>query len=143
MAEAKVHDGVAIVAYVNGKAVDSEGRPIPGAPREPKSTPPEQQPGAVAGAISPEERMGVAIANALLVASGKKPVASTAATSTAVDREDEDDEDEEEELPTLADLGGHLAKMKTVEEVEALQARDERKGAVSLYEARLEELKAK
>lgn len=64
MATAKQHDGRSIVAYVKGKAVDSEGKIIEGAPPEPENTDPSEQPHALAG-LSPEQRMGVAIAKAV------------------------------------------------------------------------------
>jgi len=49
---------------------------------------------------------------------------------------------EETELPKLADLADYLATLTTADEVKVLQARDERKGAVEHYEARLAELEA-
>ena len=64
MATAKMHDGRAIVAYVDGKAVDSNGVEIEGAPKASKDTDPWLQTGAL-GAPTPEERMGIAIATAL------------------------------------------------------------------------------
>lgn len=64
MAEAQLHNGRAIVAYRDGVAIDSEGAEIPGAPKQAKNTPPEEQPGALGGP-TPEERIGIAIAQAL------------------------------------------------------------------------------
>lgn len=77
MATAKVHNGVAIVAYVGDKAVDSEGREIKGAPKPPKDTDPSEQPGNNL-VSTPEERMGLAIARAManpktMVAAATKP----------------------------------------------------------------------
>lgn len=54
--------------YVNGKAVDSEGNEVKGAPKQAPDTPPDQQPGAN-GVQTPEEKL----ANALAVALGKSP----------------------------------------------------------------------
>lgn len=55
--------------------------------------------------------------------------------------DDDDDGDEETvELPTLAKLERHLSKLETADEVRALQAQDDRAGAVPMYEARLAEL---
>lgn len=42
---------------------------------------------------------------------------------------------------TLADLPGHISSM-SADEVKALQKRDERKGAVPIYEARLGQLES-
>jgi hypothetical protein len=80
MANAKMVNGKALVGYVNGVGVDSEGVAIEGAPKQPKQTPSEQQPGAQ-GAPSPEERMAIAIAQAItnpkeLAARGAKPSAA-------------------------------------------------------------------
>jgi hypothetical protein len=47
---------------------------------------------------------------------------------------------EEVEPPTLAELPDHLAGLKTVAEVKALQKGDTRVGAKPLYAARLAEL---
>lgn len=120
-----------------GVAVDAEGREIKGAPKPSPDTPPEKQPGAIA--TTPEERMGLAIANALrgtTTAGSRERTARTESSEPSA-------EDEGEDLPKLADLPGHLAGLKTAEEVEALQKTDTRKGAVELYEARLAELNQK
>jgi hypothetical protein len=44
------------------------------------------------------------------------------------------------ELPSVRDLPDHLAGLETVEEVRALQARDERKSAAAHYDARIAEI---
>ncbi len=64
MAHAQMHDGRAITAYVNGKAVDADGNMIEGAPEQPNDTDPSQQIGA-AGLQSPEEKLAQALAVAL------------------------------------------------------------------------------
>ena len=129
MATAKQAGGL---YYVGDTAVDADGKAIKGAPKRPKDTDPSKQPGAF-GAPTPEERMGLAIANAL---QGK-----TSASAASSDETDENDEDEQ--LPTLAELPDHLAGLKSIEDVQALQEQDERKGAVALYEARIAELEEK
>lgn len=128
MATAKKPGGL---YYVGDTAVDADGKAIEGAPKKPKDTDPSKQPGAL-GAATPEERMGLAIANAL---SGK----------TAPQRDDDADDDEEdgEETFTLAELPEHLATITSVDEVKALRKADKRKGAKPLYEARLAELEEK
>lgn len=47
---------------------------------------------------------------------------------------------EADELPTVAELEQHLAGMTDVAAITAMQARDERKSAAKLYEARLAQL---
>jgi hypothetical protein len=44
------------------------------------------------------------------------------------------------ELPPVRDLADHLADISTIEEVKSLQARDTRKGAAPIYEARIAEI---
>lgn len=135
MATATMHDGRAIVAYnQQGKAVDSEGVVIPGAPRPPKDTDPAQQVGA-SGAPTPEERMAIAIAQAIV--NPKALAAKGAASSKAAE---EPDGGEEVETPTLAELPDHLAGLKSVADVKAMQKGDERVGAQKLYAARIAEL---
>jgi hypothetical protein len=127
MATAKMHGDQAIVAYVNGKAVDSEGAPIQGAPKQPADTDPSQQPGAPGSPSSnPIEQLAQVLA-------GKLGGAGTSSQSA---------ENVEVEIPTLAVLPDVLAAMGTVEQVKALQAQDERKGAQKLYEDRIAELEA-
>ena len=149
MATAKMVDGVAVVAYVNGVAVDANGKPVQGAPKPPKDTDPSAQPGAL-GAATPEERMGRAIADAL---SGKTAKAEKDARAARVAASDDEDSGEREPrigqrpdaegLPTIANLGEHLAGLKSPAEVRALQKSDERKSAQAHYDARLVELKGK
>lgn len=138
MATAKLHDGQAIVAYnAKGEAIDSDGAVIKGAPRPPKDTPPDQQPGAL-GAATPEERIAVAVARAMK--DPDKVLANAGAANPASDEDEGTDSDEEEGLPPLAEMQDHLAGIKTVEEVESLRKQDKRKGAKPLYKARLAEL---
>jgi hypothetical protein len=134
MSTAQVHDGHAIVAYIGGKAVDSDGKEIEGAPKQPKDTDPSKQPHALAQ-LNPEERSAAVLATAFATAMGKTP--PKAATATA---DEDEDEDVDVELPRLDDLEKHLAKFKTADQVRALQARDERVGATRMYEARIAEL---
>jgi hypothetical protein len=67
MAEAVMVKGVAVVAYVNGMAVDSEGREVKGAPPESPVTDPSLQPHSMA-ALNTEERSAAILANALATA---------------------------------------------------------------------------
>lgn len=46
------------------------------------------------------------------------------------------------ELPAVKDLPDHLASLETVEEVRALQQRDQRKSAASHYDDRIAEIEA-
>ena len=62
MATAEMYKGRAIVAYVNGEAVDSNGEVIEGAPKPPKDTDPSQQPHAMA-ALNTEERSAAVLAS--------------------------------------------------------------------------------
>lgn len=55
----------------DGTAVDAEGQPIDGAPKRPKDTHPSKQTGA-SGGPSSEERMGTAIAQALIKATDER-----------------------------------------------------------------------
>lgn len=80
MGIAKTHDGVAIAGYINGKAVDSEGAEVKGAPKRAPNTDPSLQPGAIGGP-SAEERIGAAIANALI--QGQAAAAGTIESSAA------------------------------------------------------------
>lgn len=141
MAEAKLHKGRAIVAYKNGQAIDSDGRVIEGAPKQPKDTDASQQIGR-AHAATPEERMALAFAQALANPQAllAKAAAAEAATSTADDDDDGVDSDEEEGLPSLPDMQAHLADITDADELKALQKQDKRKGAKPLYKARLAEL---
>jgi prepilin-type processing-associated H-X9-DG protein len=133
MAEAKKVNGHAIVAYVDGHAVDSEGARIEGAPRQPKDTDPSLQPGAN-GVQSPEEKL----ANAMLVALGRAPAASAALASSSSSASGAGEE--EVEIPKIAELDDHLASLTTVAQVKALQKRDDRVTAQPKYEARIAEL---
>jgi len=67
MAEAQMYKGQAIVAYVDGKAVDSNGVEIEGAPKPSKDTDPSLQPHALA-ALNTEERSAAILANAFTTA---------------------------------------------------------------------------
>lgn len=146
MAKAKQAGGL---YYVAGVAVDANGDAVDGAPKRAKDTPTEHQPGSINSIISPEDRSSLSIANALLMASGKKPMsmndflkARGDASVTTVD-EDEDDGksgDSSEKLPPIANLPDHLQTLTTVREVKAMQKRDERVSAQTIYEKRLEEL---
>jgi hypothetical protein len=138
MAEAQMHDGRAIVAYRGDVALDSEGVAIKGAPKPPKDTDPSEQPGAL-GAPTPEERMGLAIANAL---QGKVPASVGGQKTARATAESGPGADAADELPKIADLDAHLAGLSSVAEVKALQKRDERVSAEPKYKARIAELKA-
>lgn len=106
MATAKMHNGVAIVAYVNGKAVDSEGKEIEGAPKAPKDTDPSEQPGAL-GAPTAEERMGRAIAQAIVDPKGtlatKKPATAKS------DKADASDDERQQPDKTASQRAGEAA----------------------------------
>lgn len=107
--------------YVNGVAVDANGKEIEGAPKQPKDTDPSQQPGAI-GVQSPEEKLAAALATAL---KGGAP--------------QEDDEDEEGTL-TLAELPDHLATISDVAELKAMKRKEKRKGGKELIAARIAEI---
>ena len=130
--------------YVGDTAVDAENNEIEGAPEKPKDTHPSEQPGALGGTTA-EERMAIAIANAIVDPKGTIAAAKAKKNeeeSRKFDMENDDDEDAEEAgLPTLADLPDHLETITTVKEVKALQKTDDRVGAQKFYDARLEELK--
>lgn len=133
MSEAKLYNGVALVAYVNGVGVDSEGNPVKGAPKQPEDTDPSLQPHAQ-GSLNSEERSAAILANALASAlAGRLPAPVVAGG------EDEEDVDEPGAL-TLDELPAHLATLTTVEEVKEFRKGDKRKGAKALYEARIAEL---
>jgi hypothetical protein len=75
MAEAQMYKGQAIVAYVDGKAVDSNGVEIEGAPKASEDTDPSLQPHALA-ALNTEERSAAILANAFTTAMKGGAVAS-------------------------------------------------------------------
>lgn len=136
MATAKMHDGRAIVAYVDDKAIDSNGEEIPGAPKPKKDTDPSEQPGAL-GAPTPEERMGRAIATAIVDPKGtlgKKNASKGEGTSGQTSGDDA--------LPTIKDLPDAVGKLKTVADVKAMAKRDDRATAGPIYDARIAELEA-
>jgi hypothetical protein len=144
MATAKLHDGRAIVAYVDGKAVDSNGVEIEGAPKQPKDTDPSEQPHAMAG-LNTEERSAAILAGAFASAlkdGGKtakvQAVGSGQAEKIGTGTSGSTDVDE---LPTIKDLPDHVAGLKTVAEVRAMARRDDRVSAEPIYKARLAELK--
>lgn len=124
--------------YVGGKAVDAEGKEIPGAPKEQKDTPPDQQPGG-SGAVAPVTAQDLvnALANAARGAAAPAKPAKAAAERAAAEGEDEP-----EPLPTISDLPKAVSKLKTVDEVKAMQKRDERVSAEKIYDARIAELEA-
>lgn len=132
MAEAKLYEGRAIVAYVNGEAVDSDGKVIEGAPKQEKDTDPSQQPHAMA-ALNTEERSAAVLANAF--ASALKGAAATGESSSGT-------AEAGAALPTIKDLPDALSKMKTVAEVKAMAKRDDRVSAEPIYDARIAELEA-
>jgi hypothetical protein len=143
MAEAKMHNGKAIVAYnAQGQAIDSEGAIIKGAPKPPKDTDPSQQIGR-AGALSSEEKIGLAIAQAIVnpAALVAKAAAADAATTTADDDDEGTDSDESDELPPLADMPAHLESITDVDELRTLKRQDTRKGGKQLIQARIDALK--
>jgi hypothetical protein len=111
-----------------GVAVDAEGKKIEGAPKQAPDTDPSKQPGAV-GALTSEERLGVAIATAM---KGGKPASTKESAIVA----------EDEPLPTIRDLPDHVAGLKTVAEVKAMAKRDDRVSAEPIYDARIAELEA-
>lgn len=130
MATAKVHEGRAIVAYVNGVAVDSNGEAIEGAPKQPKDTDPSQQPHALAQ-LNTEERSAAILANAFAGALKKAAAA------------DDDEFAGKDDLPTVADLPDHLAGITDIAELKAMRRADERVTARPIYDARIAELEAK
>lgn len=144
MAEAKVHEGQAIVAYRDGKAIDSDGNVIKGAPKQPKDTPASEQIGR-AGSLSQEERIAAAVAGAMLnpqAALAKAQAADAANAAVDDDADEGTDAEEEEGLPTLADMPAHLESITDVDELKALKKQDTRKGGKELIQARIDALKA-
>lgn len=128
MATAKQAGGL---YYIGETAVDANGVSIEGAPKRPKDTPPDQQPGAIGNPASdPVQRMADAITAALR---GQAPASAAPAPASG---------DDEVTHPTLSDLPEHLAALTTVREVEQLRDTDDRKGAQRIYEARIAELQA-
>lgn len=143
--------------------VDAHGKEIEGAPKRRKDTPPHEQPGSSGvGALSAEERQTVTLANAMRVASGKKPLTAAELLGGKSQDEDEDTETEDERLErlkktgtrtsdmdgrgapetvTLDQLGTFLQGIDDPKVIRKMQKRDDRSGAQKLYEDRLEELK--
>lgn len=80
MAESKRAGG--LYYREDGTAVDAEGQVIEDAPKRAKDTHPSKQPGA-ANAVSSEERMGTAIADALVKASEARYGNAAGGDSTA------------------------------------------------------------
>lgn len=117
-----------------GVAVDAQGEKVKDAPKQPKDTDPSLQPGAT-GALTSEERLGVAIATAM-----KGGVKASKGQGTSGQTPDPD---EDETLPPIKDLAEHVSGLKTVEEVQALAKRDDRKSAEKIYDARIAELESK
>jgi hypothetical protein len=138
MATAEMYKGRAIVAYVDGKAVDSNGEEIEGAPKQPKDTDPSQQPHAMA-ALNTEERSAAVLANAFATALGKGAPKGSATSATTGQTSDPGEGD----MPTIKELPDHVAKLTTVKEVKAMAKRDERVSAEPIYAARIAELEAK
>lgn len=128
MATAQIYKGRAIVAYVNGEAVDSNGEVIEGAPKQPKDTDPSQQPHAMA-ALNTEERSAAVLANAF--ATALKGETKGKSANSEVD---------DDALPTVKDLPAHVAKMTSAADVKAMAKRDDRVSAEPIYEARLAEI---
>lgn len=114
--------------YVRGVAVDAEGKKVEGAPKKPKDTPANQQPGA-GGVLTPEERQAILLSKAI---KGELVEPST----------DDEESTDDGELPTVADLENHLAGIDDLDELKAMKRRDRRATAKPIYEKRIEELKA-
>lgn len=144
MAEAKLHKGRAIVAYKNGQAIDSDGKVIEGAPKQPKDTDPSQQIGR-ASAPTPEERMALAFAQAMANPQAllAKHAAAEAAANASADADDEGtDSEDSDELPSLPDMPAHLESIDDVDALKAMKRQDTRKGGKQLIQARIDALKA-
>lgn len=124
MATAKQEGGLYYDA-VRKIMVDAEAKEVKGAAKPGPDTSPDQQPGA-SGAPSADPIMRLAE----ILKPGSTTAAATATASAAATSVDE---------VTLADLPDHISKM-SADEVKALQKKDDRKGAVPIYEARLEEI---
>ncbi|HTG26108.1 MAG TPA: hypothetical protein VK681_39285 [Reyranella sp.] len=132
MAKAKRDGGL---YYIDETAVDAEGKAIADAPAKGPDTDPSKQPGAL-GAPSYADQVGLAIAGALKSAAAgvtlvPAPPAPDAGSSGVSDAK---------KYPTLADLPAAVADLPTAADVRAMQAGDNRTGAVAIYEARLAEL---
>lgn len=114
--------------YVRGVAVDANGEQIKGAPKQAPDTPRENQSSAIPTG-NPMEQLAQAITTAIK----GKPAKSA--------KSEEDETDVVDELPTLDEMEDHLAGLD-LDAVKALRKKDDRKGAVALYEARIAELEA-
>lgn len=124
--------------YVGGVAVDAGGVAVEDAPKLGKDTDPKEQPGAL-GAPTPEEKMGRAIAQAIVDPKGTLERKNAAVKAEGPGKSTEPDD----ALPPIKDLADHVSGLKTVEEVQALAKRDDRKSAEKIYDARIAELESK
>ena len=131
MATAK-EPGGAYYDSVRKIMVDAEGKELKGVAKPGPDTPADQQPGALS-APSSEERLATAIVTAF-----RGGATAGAASGSAGESASASDSSDGGEV-TLADLPDHISKMSATE-VKALQKKDDRKGAVPIYEARLAEL---
>lgn len=122
-----------------GVAVDAEGKKIEGAPKPAPDTDPSKQPGAT-GALASGPVTTMRLDDDSLRALGGKVPAAPKGEGTGSAKATEPDD---EALPTIKDLKDHVAGLKTVEEVQALAKRDDRKSAEPIYDARIAELEAK
>lgn len=122
--------------FVNGKAVDANGEPVKGAPKQAPDTDPSKQPGALGVAADPVTHLVNTLASAL----GAAPAAARSAPAAAPSAPDASDEDDGS-LPTVAELPEYLATIDSVEELEALRTQDPRKTAREHYDARIAELR--
>lgn len=114
-----------------GVAVDANGQPIKGAPKPSPDTDPSKQPGAQ-GAVAADPMARLAD-----LLQGKVPAPGAQQTAKAAAS---DEPAGAPELPVLTKLPRALKKLKSAEEVRAMQAKDDRAGAVEHYDARLAEL---
>jgi hypothetical protein len=144
MATAKLHDGRAIVAYVNGEAVDSNGVEIEGAPKQPKDTDPSNS---RTRWLASQHRRAVCAILATAFASalqGRREDRQGSGGRKRPGREDRHWHERQYRCRRVADdqgSAGPRCGLKTVAEVKAMQKRDDRVSAEPIYKARLAELK--
>lgn len=134
MAKAKREGGLYYTAQ--GVAVDAEGKKVEDAPKLAPDTDPSKQPGAQSGGVAPGT-MTMRLDDDSLRALGGKVPPKAEGTDGGKTSEAEDDA-----LPTIKDLKDHVAGLKTVEEVQALAKRDDRKSAEPIYDARIAEIES-
>ena len=136
MAEAKRAGGL---YYVNSVAVDANGEPVKGAPKQPADTPPEEI-ARVAATKDPVQRLADTLDRTFGGGAHAASMAAMRGPAVVSSSEEETDSEEQEGLPTLADLPDRLASMDDADEIKKMRRSDKRVGAKEHYKQRLAEL---